>query len=220
MAALMNTATALEFPVPSRGNVVGDVEITQVKPGQTLLDVARENDIGVQEILTANPKFPKKPKPGTKVVVPAQFKLPSEPWVGIVINLAHMRLYYFHEDGRTVTTHPLGVGRQGWSTPQGKTTIVAKEANPAWHPPASIRREAEARGKTLPLVVPAGPNNPLGQYAMRLGFSGILLHGTNQPSSIGLRSSHGCMRMYPEDIKNLFHLTPVGTPVRIVFEPL
>jgi L,D-transpeptidase ErfK/SrfK len=113
----------------------------------------------------------------------------------------------------------VGIGRQGWSTPLGKTRIVSKQAHPAWHPPESIRREAARNGKTLPLVVPPGPHNPLGQYAMHLGFSGILMHGTNNPSSVGLRSSHGCIRMYADDIEELFSTTNIGTPVRLVFEP-
>jgi L,D-transpeptidase ErfK/SrfK len=130
-----------------------------------------------------------------------------------------MRLFYYHPEENLVSTYPVGIGRQGWSTPLGTTTIVSKQIDPDWHPPASIRLEDAKQGIMLPLVVPAGPHNPLGQYAIHLGFPGILIHGTNKPSSIGLRSSHGCIRMYAPDIKELFLSAPLETSVRVVNEP-
>lgn len=216
-------ASALTYKIPYSGNVVGEYEKTRAgstAATDTLIELAQQFDIGVYEMVKANPRLNEKVlKPNTSVIIPAQFTLPSGPREGIVLNLADMRVFYYHPDGDTVSTYPVGIGRQGWSTPVGSTRIVSKTKNPAWHPPASIRREAARKGKTLPLVVPAGPHNPLGQYAMHLGFTGILMHGTNQPSSIGLRSSHGCIRLYPADIKELFSMVSVGTPVRVVYEP-
>jgi len=212
----------ITFELPRQGNVVGYYATATVKKGTTLLEVGQAYDIGVQELLKANPKVGLMTKlpDNYKVKVPAEFRLPSAPWTGIILNLAKKRIYYFHPDGIHVSTYPVGVGKQGWATPQGQTQIVAKEKNPAWRPPASLQREAAGRGKSLPLVVPPGPRNPLGQYAMRLGFKGaILIHGTNQPSSVGLNSSHGCIRMYPASIKELFGMTELNTPVRIVNEP-
>lgn len=214
--------SALTYKIPGSGNVVGEYEKARAgstSATDTLIELAQQFDIGVYEMVRANPRLSGKTlKPNTSVIIPAQFTLPSGPRKGIVLNLADMRVFYYHPDGETVSTYPVGIGRQGWSTPTGNTRIVSKKKNPAWHPPASIRREAARKGKTLPLVVPAGPRNPLGQYAMYLGFSGILMHGTNQPSSIGLRSSHGCIRLYPADIEELFSMVPIGTSVRVVYE--
>lgn len=214
---------ALTYKIPNSGNIIGEYLKTQggsTDATDTLIELAQEFDVGVYEIVRANPRLSGKIlKPSTSVIIPAQFTLPSGPRQGIVLNLADMRVFYYHPDGNTVSTYPVGIGRQGWSTPTGSTRIVSKKKHPAWHPPASIRREAARKGKILPLVVPAGPHNPLGQYALYLGFSGILMHGTNQPSSIGLRSSHGCIRLYPADIEELFSMAPVGTSVRVVYEP-
>jgi L,D-transpeptidase ErfK/SrfK len=116
-------------------------------------------------------------------------------------------------------TYPVGIGRQGWNTPLGQTQIVAKNANPDWTVPESIHREHQALGDPLPKVIHAGPDNPLGSYAMPLGFSGYLIHGTNKPYGIGLQVSHGCVQLYPEDIEILFNKVEVGTPVRIVHQP-
>ena len=213
-------ASALTYKIPLLSNVIG--EHAEVKAGSavTLTEVAQQYDIGMYEMGKANPHLnQKRLQPNTSVIIPAQFTLPSGSREGIVLNLADMRVFYYHPDGNTVTTYPVGVGRQGWSTPSGTTRIVSKEKNPAWHPPASIRREAARKGKTLPLVVPPGPHNPLGQYKMNLGFTGILIHGTTQPASIGLYSSHGCIRLYNADIKELFYMAPIGTLVRVVYEP-
>lgn len=211
---------ALTYQVPYFGKVIGEHKEVTTGSADTLTKLAQEYDIGVYEMVSANRHLHKKDlKPNTRVIIPAQFTLPSGPREGIVLNLADMRLFYYHPDSKEVTTFPVGVGRQGWSTPRGTTQVVSKQKDPAWHPPASIRRESALRGKTLPLIVPAGPHNPLGQYALHLGFSGILIHGTTQPASIGLQSSHGCIRLYPADIKELFYLVPIGTPVRIVYEP-
>ncbi len=211
----------LTFPLPSSGNQVGSIEILKSQKGDTLFSLAQSHDIGVQEIESANPKLElNTPLPlNTNVRLPMAYTLPSVPREGIVLNLAKMRIFYYSPDGKQVSTFPVGIGKQGWSTPIGQTTVVAKEKDPAWHPPASLQREAASRGKYLPLVVPPGPHNPLGKYAMRLGFTSILIHGTNRPTSIGLRSSHGCIRMYPKNIEELFNEVEVNTPVNIISEP-
>jgi len=157
--------------------------------------------------------------------------LPRAPRRGIVVNVAELRLYYFPDDSgplpagvapgsRRVITHPISIGRMDWSTPLGTTTITGKVANPSWYPPQSIRDEHAARNDILPRVVPPGPDNPLGKHAMRLGLPGYLIHGTNKPSGVGMRVTHGCMRMFPEDIEALYKTVPTGTSVNIVNQPV
>ena len=154
------------------------------------------------------------------MLLPLQFILPDAPRKGIVLNLANMRLFYYPpKQPDAVFTYPIGIGREGWNTPLGQTTIVAKTVNPAWTVPESIRREHAEKGDPLPAVVPPGPDNPLGKYALRLGFSSYLIHGTNKPYGVGMQVSHGCVRLYPEDIEVLFKKTSVGTPVRIIHQP-
>jgi L,D-transpeptidase ErfK/SrfK len=214
-------AQALTFNIDPHSDIVGEVEyVTSVK-GDSLYTIGREHDIGQLEMQNANPKINpnKNLAVGTNVVVPSAYILPPGAREGMVINVAELRVYYFSPDGTTVTTHPLGIGKQGWRTPIGETTIIRKREHPTWTPPDAIRAEAEANGHELPDVVPAGPHNPLGEYAMNLGWNGYEMHGTNAPASVGLRSSHGCMRMYPEDIKNLFNIVEVGTKVRVIYEP-
>jgi L,D-transpeptidase ErfK/SrfK len=181
----------------------------------TLLDVARRYDLGYTQLVAANPGVdPWLPGAGRRVALPSRYLLPSGPRRGIVINVVQQRLFYFPRDGSRVETYPIGVAVQGWSTPGGTTRVVAKDRHPTWYPPASIRKE----DPDLPPMVPAGPDNPLGDYALRLGWKGYLIHGTNKPDGVGRNSSHGCIRLYPEDIERLFAEVPVGTPVRVVKE--
>ena len=211
---------ALTYKIEQGSDVVGDIQYFVTKKGDDLHTVARKFDLGLLELQEANPKInPDKVKPGTKLVIPTAFILPPGERTGIVINLAEIRVYHFSSDGKTVSTYPLGIGKQGWRTPIGETTIIRKREHPTWTPPDNIREEEEERGIDLPDVIPAGPHNPLGNYAMNLGWNGYEMHGTNAPNSIGLRSSHGCMRMYPEDIESLFKSTDVGTKVRVIYEP-
>lgn len=211
-------ALAVTYRIPSNGNSIGAYETVRAGKTETLFDIAEKYSIGTYEIVKANPQLNNKTlNSNTSVVIPSEFELPSGPREGIVLDLSKMRVFYYHPDSNQVSTYPVGIGRQGWSTPQGTTRIVSKEKNPTWHPPDSIRREAARSGKTLPLSVPPGPHNPLGHYAMHLGFHGIVMHGTNKPSSVGLRSSHGCIRMYANDIQELFSMAPIGTSVRILY---
>ena len=132
-----------------------------------------------------------------------------------------MRLYHFPAAGAAVVdTYPASIGRMDWKTPLGGTRIIRKQSKPSWVPPESVHQEAAAAGETLPKVVPPGPDNPLGDYALRLGLPGYLIHGTNRPYGVGMRVTHGCVRMLPEDIEQLFDQVHVGTPVQILNQPV
>jgi L,D-transpeptidase ErfK/SrfK len=206
-------------------SVVGHLQGAVAAQEDTLLDIGRRFNVGFEELKLANPGVdPWIPGDGTLVVIPSRYVLPDTPRTGIVLNLAEMRLYYFPDPidapRRRVITHPISIGQVGWSTPLGTTKIVSKVENPAWYPPASIRAEAEADGEPLPLVVPAGPDNPLGTHALAFAKKGYLIHGTNKPFGLGMRVSHGCVRMYPEDIVSLYQAVPVNTPVHVVNQPV
>jgi L,D-transpeptidase ErfK/SrfK len=214
-----------QFVLPSgETDVVGKLQIVYTHDKDTLADFARNYGLGYDEIVDANPGVNAwRPGEGTKVILPTQYVLPNAPREGVVINLASLRLFYYpmpEGDGpQVVITHPVGIGREGFRTPQGKFRITQKIENPAWRPTASVRREHAAMGDPLPPIVPAGPKNPLGAYAMRLNRPRYLIHGTNKPYGVGMRVSHGCIRLYPEDIAGLYPDVPVGTPVRIVNQP-
>jgi L,D-transpeptidase ErfK/SrfK len=190
-----------------------------------LPDLARRFDIGYEEIVRANPGVdPWIPGEGRHIVVPTQFILPDAPHEGIVINVAAMRLFYFpahrKDEPQLVYTHPIGIGKLGWSTPQGVTHVVSHVKDPVWRPSAALRIDhRNDNGEDLPAVVAAGPDNPLGKYEFRLGWPSYLIHGTNKPYGVGLRSSHGCVRLYPEDIEKIFQMVPNGTQVRVVNQP-
>jgi len=197
----------------------GQLECYLVRDGDNLLDIARINGVGYNEIVAANPGVdPWVPEEGKAVLIPTVWLIPYPLREGIVLNLAEMRLYYrFVMNGRRwVGTYPIGVGREGDDTPPGRYTITEKETNPTWYPPKSILLERpELEGP-----VPPGPDNPLGSYKMRLSYTSYLIHGTNKPLGIGRRVSHGCIRLYPEDIEQLYGLTPKGTPVEVVYKPV
>jgi L,D-transpeptidase ErfK/SrfK len=209
---------------PETGDVVGYVQKTTVGKDDTMPDIARRFDVGYEEILLANPGVdPWLPGVGREVVVPTQFVLPAAPHEGVVVNVAAMRIFYYppHKKGepQLVYTHPIGIGRVGWKTPEGTTRIVSRQKDPVWVVPKSVREEHAENGEKLPAVVPAGPDNPLGEYAFRLSWPSYLIHGTNKPYGVGMRSSHGCMRLYPEDIAVFFDLIPIGTKVTVVNQP-
>lgn len=210
-----------EFQLTDGQNMVGTIAAVNTSENDTLSDIARHFGLGFNDISRANPTItPWTPKPGSRIILPLQFILPDSPHKGIVLNLANMRLFYYpKQQPNTVFTYPVGIGRQGWNTPMGLTSIVAKKANPTWVVPESIHQEHAEKGDSLPSVVPAGPNNPLGLFAMRLGFPRYLMHGTNKPYGIGMQVSHGCVQLYPEDIEVLFKKASVGMPVRIIHQP-
>jgi L,D-transpeptidase ErfK/SrfK len=198
------------------GDVAGTVAHYEVKKKETLYGIARQFDVGIVELLAANPGVdPWTPKAGTPLIIPAAHVLPPAGMrQGIVISLSALRRFYFY-DPQTVMSFPVGIGKEGWLTPTGVTAIARKRKDPDWTPPDSIREE----DPDLPDVVPAGPDNPLGAYAMNLGLPGYLIHGTNRPYGVGKRSSHGCIRLYPEDISLLFDVVKEGTPVTIIDTP-
>jgi len=219
LCAGLNYAASFPLPPPDQ-DLIGRVQYVSARYADTLLDIARKYDLGYEEIIAANPGVdPWIPGEGTRVTVPTQFILPPGQRKGIIINLAELRLYYYLPEKHQVITHPLGIGREGWATPTGRMTIIEKKANPYWRVPKSIRKEHAAKGEMLPALIPPGPNNPLGHFAMRLSQPQYLLHGTNQPWGVGMRVSHGCIRLYPEDIEALFPLVPTGTPVEIINQP-
>jgi L,D-transpeptidase ErfK/SrfK len=197
--------------------VIGRLEYHTVGTEDNLLEIARRHDLGYIETVAANPGIdPWLPGPGRTLVLPKAHVLPDAPYRGIVINLPELRLYYFGDGSGPVITYPIGVGRRGRETPIGATQIVRKRAAPTWTPPPSIRAERPE----LPAFVPPGPDNPLGDFALDLGWRHYVLHGTNRPYGIGRRVSSGCIRLYPEDIERLFAMASVGMPVAVVDQPL
>lgn len=212
------------FDVDAGTEIVGHLQKTRVGTDDTLPDIARRFDVGYEEMLLANPGVdPWLPGVGREVIVPTQFILPAAPHEGVVVDVAAMRIYYYPPHKKTeqsiVYTHPIGIGRVGWRTPEGTTKIVGRTKDPVWVVPKSVRAEHAENGDTLPAKVPAGPDNPLGQYLFRLSWPSYLIHGTNKPYGVGMRSSHGCMRLYPEDIAVFFDLIPIGTKVTVVNQP-
>lgn len=217
--------SATIYSLPDKDTtLIGELTTTKAKYEDTLLDIARRHGFGVQDIKLVNPSVDTWiPGENQQVNLPSQFLLPMTPQEGLVLNIPEMRLYYFPKtkNGETkqVITYPLGVGREGWGTPYMTTRVIEKKKHPNWYPPESIRKEHEEKGDPLPRVVKAGPDNPLGDYAMRLGRPEYLIHGTNRPFGVGMRVSHGCIRLYPEDIEELFPQVPMHTPVRIINQP-
>ncbi|MGR8930939.1 MAG: L,D-transpeptidase family protein [Gammaproteobacteria bacterium] len=222
-----STAFALTLPAPDRpgDGVIGDPpyqsKYVAARYEDTLIDIAVEHHLGQDEIVLANPKVDRwLPGKGTPVRIPSSFVLPNAPRQGIVVNLPEMRIYYF-PDAVTVVTYAVGVGRENnWKTPLGRTQIAGKMENPSWTPPPSIIAEHLAEGDVLDPYYPPGPDNPLGLFAFRLGIPGYLIHSTQKTNGIGMRVSHGCMRMYPADIEQFFPTVKVGTQVNIVNQPV
>jgi len=216
--ALPAARTAYWLPNPD-DSVFGQAFYVESGHRDTLLDLGRRGGFGYDEMKAANPGVDTwLPGKGTHVLMPAQYVLPKTPRQGLVLNLAEKRLYYFPTSGKVIT-YAVSIGREGWDTPLGNFSIVSKVKDPTWTPPASIRAEHAEQGDILPAVVPAGPDNPLGRYAMRLSAENYLIHGTNKPWGLGMQVSHGCIRMYPEDIEQLFPEIPVATSVRTVYQP-
>ena len=270
LASGARLAGAESFSMPSSGNdLIGEIRYTTAHDEDTLIDIARRNSVGQDEMTMANPTVDRwLPKEGTRVLLPREYILPDAPRAGIVVNIPEMRLYYYPVKASAapkkpvtapaasataknapgakpaapakpapaatpaqsftsaqtgeVITYPVSMGRMDWRTPIGKTTVVNKQKDPSWTPPASIKREHAAKGDPLPDVVPPGPDNPLGKFAMRLGVAGYLIHGTDaaKADGIGMRVTHGCMRLYNEDIAKLFPMVPVGAPVYLVNQPV
>lgn len=187
--------------------------------GETLIELARRSGTGYRAMMRANPGIdPWLPPTGREIILPYSFILPASATEGITINLAELRLYYvWQENGQTrVRVYPVGIGREGWDTPLGNFTIVSRVKNPSWSAPASIREKSPG----TPAMIPPGPNNPLGEFWLGLSIPGYGIHGTTKPYGVGRRVSHGCIRLYPEDIKDLFHRVSLDTPVWIIYQPV
>jgi L,D-transpeptidase ErfK/SrfK len=219
-------ATVYEVPADGSSVVGTDIHMTAVYK-DTLLDIARRNSLGYYEIIRANPGVDMwLPGEGTDIMLPGRRILPPGPREGVVVNLPEHRLYYYPKPKKgekpVVITYPVSIGKMDWKTPIGETHVIQKEKHPNWYPPEGVRKEHLANGDPLPAVVKAGPDNPLGDYAMRLaaGNGTYLIHGTNNPMAVGMAITHGCVRMYPEDVAALFPLIPVGTKVWLINEPV
>lgn len=235
LAALqVRAASAATFVMPPTDiDLLGTTRTVTPGRGESLIDVARRYGLGQDAMRRANPTLPRwLPLSGRNVVLPTRHVLPAAAREGLVVNLPERRLYDYSVSltrgqppsrmplRARIAVYPISIGRVEWATPLGDTRIVSRRADPDWTPPESIRIEAAARGRTLPAVVPAGPDNPLGRHALYLDLPGYLLHGTNDVDAIGLRVTHGCVRLYPGDIAALYRRVPDGTRVRFVDEPI
>lgn len=200
----------------ARDDVVGRFAVWAARAEDTLLDLAMQHGLGFVEIVAANPGVdPWLPGTGTVISLPCAHLLPAAPRRGIVINLADQRLYFFPTAG-AVQTYPIGIAADGVAIEVGRGRVIRKRKDPVWVPPASVRAEAPE----LPLSVPPGPDNPLGAFALDLSWTSTAIHGTNNPYGVGRRVSHGCFRLYPDDIAALFPQVAIGTEVRIVDQPV
>jgi L,D-transpeptidase ErfK/SrfK len=225
---IADRAQATAYTLSSRdATVVGGDQTVETVYEDTLYDLAKKYSLGSEELIRVNPGVdPWLPGAGQKLIVPGRHILPPGPREGIVVNLPEHRLYYYPKPKRggpiEVITYPVSIGKMDWRTPLGITRVIGKQKNPTWYPTESVRKEHAEAGDPLPASVPSGPNNPLGLFAMRLavGNGTYLIHGTNNPIAVGLAVTHGCIRMYPDDVAALFPLVPVGTPVRLINQPV
>jgi len=225
IAGNITPAHATEYPLPpANSRLIGENKTyTVLNDGRPLEAIAADYKIGLLGMLEANSGAdPYLPLPGSVLTIPTQMLLPDTPREGIIINLAELRLYYYPKGKHHVIVYPIGIGQLGRDTPIMTTSVSQKIPNPTWTPTANIRKNYLADGITLPTVVPAGPENPMGLFAMRLAAGGgeYLIHGTNANFGIGMRVSSGCIRLRPDDIKALFSSVPRGTRVQIVNQPV
>jgi len=213
------------YPIPKNGaRLIGTQELYEVKTGDYFHAIAQSHNIGLIALMDANPGIdPFLPPTGSVLKIPSSMLLPDTPYTGIVINLPELRLYYFEKGSNKVHVFPVGIGRQGRATPVMQTEIKTRIKNPSWTPTEKIRADYVAQyGRELPPVVPAGKDNPLGDYALQLAFgdNSYLIHGTNQNFGVGMRVSAGCIRMNPKDIAWLFEQVAAGVPVRVINQPI
>ena len=219
-------STNLFIDIPESVETLGALQMIQARPDNTLAAIAREFGLGYDEIKLANPSVdPWLPGENTRIYLPTFLIVPQAKREGIVINLPNMRLLHFNQSVRgdsslVIASYPIGIGREGWATPQGRFHITEKTRDPNWYPPESVRKEHAEMGNPLPKIVPPGPENPLGRFKMRLSNPEYLIHGTNKPSGVGMRVSHGCIRLYPEHIADLFETVAEQTTVQIVNQPV
>ena len=219
-------STEIFIDIPPSVEVLGGLQVIKARNDNTLARIAREYALGYEEIKIANPAVdPWLPGDNTPIYLPTMMIVPEAEREGIVINLASMRLLHFKKSAFNdfsfaIESYPIGIGREGWATPEGNFHITEKTRDPNWYPPASVREEHAQMGDPLPKIVPPGPDNPLGRFKMRLSSPEYLIHGTNKPSGVGMRVSHGCIRLYPEHIADLFETVSQKTAVSIVNQPV
>ncbi|WP_275556354.1 L,D-transpeptidase family protein [Mixta sp. Marseille-Q2659] len=217
--------SATEYPLPAENSRLIGENVTTIVPNNNrpLEDIAARYKIGLLNMLEANPGIdPWLPKAGSELIIPQQMLLPDTKREGIVVNLAELRLYYYPKGENKVIVYPVGIGQQGIMTPSVVTSISQKIPNPTWTPTENIRKRYAKDGVTLPAVIPAGPDNPMGMFALRLAYGKghYLIHGTNADFGIGMRVSSGCIRLRPDDIEALFNSVPKGTRVQIINQPV
>ncbi len=227
LAAATPAAASVYVLTSDDEDVVGEDRTVVTVYEDTLYGLARKYSLGSEEIIRVNPGVdPWLPGAGKRIIIPGRHILPPGPREGIVVNLPEHRIYYYPKRKRgaplVVVTYPVSIGKMDWRTPLGETRVIAKASNPTWHPTESLRAEHARDGDPLPPSVPPGPNNPLGQFELRLavGQGTYLIHGTNNPIAVGLPVTHGCIRLYPEDIAALFPEVPVGAPVLLMNQPI
>ena len=221
-SAIPAGATPSTYDIKDSQSVIGEVRYIEAREGDTLLIIANEFKLGYEELVAANRKIDTWDlKRGTRVILPTRFILPKGKREGIYINTANYRLFYYPKKykGNKVITYPISVGRGEWPTPKKSTSIIEKLVNPNWYPPLAVRKEHKEWGEELPNVVPPGPDNPLGEFALQLGLPGYLIHGTNKPYGIGMNVTHGCIRLHPDAIERIFKMVPRKTKVHIIDEP-
>lgn len=214
------------LPVYSLGGedgwLIGTSTLTMPRKGETFLELSRRFDLGYNEMIAANrnsdPWIPKVDEP---LVIPNRWLVPDSPRKGIVLNIPEMRLYYYRDGGRRVITAPVGLGREDWKTPQGTFKVRGKTVNPTWNIPESIRKERiEENGFSEYAIAGGDPENPLGKFRLELTLPSYGIHGSNKEWGVGMLVSHGCLRLYNEDIATLFPVVEVGTPGAFVYEPV
>jgi L,D-transpeptidase ErfK/SrfK len=220
------TAYAATYPLPAPDqDLVGEIAHDVAAEEDALVDIARRHGLGYDELTLANPAVDRwLPRGGTTLLLPTRYILPAAPREGIVVNIAEYRLYYYRKATKkqpaSLVTYAVSAGREDWKTPNVETIVSRRLQNPAWYPPATIRKEHAAEGRTLPVVVPPGPDNPLGPLALKLGIpGGYFIHGTSKPFGIGMAVTHGCLRLYPSDMAALFEAVPENTKVRVINQP-
>lgn len=211
---------AAKYQLPTDDDVIGEIKIHTARHEDTFADIGKEFDFGYLEMVAANPHIDAwLPGVGTEIILPSKHILPAGERTGIVMNLPEYRLYFFPKNQPVVYSYPIGIGREGWSSPISNTRVVMKTPNPGWIPPKSILKEHAEAGDPLPPYVPPGPDNPLGPYKMTLALPGYLIHGSNKKFGIGMRVSHGCFRMLNHNVLQLADMVKVGESVRIINEP-
>jgi L,D-transpeptidase ErfK/SrfK len=215
------------YTVTKGESVIGALTAYRVRKGDTLFDIARQHSVGYKEMVESNPGLDVwLPPPGTIAMLPTAWVLPCCERRGLIINIPEMRVFYLRPSAADpsateVITYAVGLGRDEWQTPRGKFAVRSKSLNPTWVIPASILQERIAeQGDTRTAIAGGEPDNPLGGHRLALSMPGYAIHGTNTPWGVGMQVSHGCIRLYPEDIGRLFPLVPVGTPGRFVYQPV